>query len=328
MSDSPRVLFYGSPDFAVPILRALIDSPYRPIAVVTQPDARAGRGRSLRPPPVKQVAAEHGIPAIQPARLRDRAAITQIASLKPDLQIVAAYGQIIPREILDLPRYGSLNFHASLLPRWRGASPISAAILHGDAETGVTIMLLDETEDTGDIVTQQITRIEPAEDAGQLSDRLAMLGADLLTATIPDWLGGSVAARPQDSSLATRARRVKKQQGKIDWTQPAEQIARHVRAYTPWPAATTTLSGSGIRITEAVASATESDAEAGVIVGLGDAIDVATGSGTLRVMRLQRAGKRELSAAEFARGTRELVGQQFGHQCDHQCDDQCGADNA
>lgn len=314
MSDSPRVLFYGSPDFAVPTLQALIDSPYRPIAVVTQPDARAGRGRSLRPPPVKQVAAEHGIPAIQPVRIGDRAAITQIASLKPDLQIVAAYGQIVPAEILDLPRYGSLNVHASLLPRWRGASPISAAILHGDAETGVTIMLLDETEDTGDIVSQQVTEIEPAEHAGQLSDRLARMGADLLMATVPDWIGGKVSARPQDPESATRARRVKKQQGRIDWTQPAEQIARHVRAYTPWPAATTTLGRSAIRITEAVSSSTESDGAAGVIVGDNDGIDVATGSGTLRILRLQRAGKRELSAAEFARGSRELVGQQFGHQ--------------
>ena len=157
MSDPPRVLFYGSPDFAVPTLRALIDSPYRPVAVVTQPDARAGRGRSLRPPPVKELTAEHGIPALQPSRLRDRAAIAQIASLKPDLQIVAAYGQIIPVEILDLPKQETLNVHASLLPRWRGASPISAAILHGDSETGVTIMLVDETEDTGDILRQRAT---------------------------------------------------------------------------------------------------------------------------------------------------------------------------
>ena len=157
MPDAPRVLFYGSPDFALPTLRALIDSPYRPIAVITQPDARAGRGRSLKPPPIKKLAAEHGIPALQPARLRDPAAIAQIGSLKPDLQVVAAYGQIIPTEILDLPAHGTLNVHASLLPRWRGASPISAAILHGDVETGVTIMLVDETEDTGDILRQRVT---------------------------------------------------------------------------------------------------------------------------------------------------------------------------
>ncbi len=312
MSDPPRVLFYGSPDFAVPTLRALIESPYRPVAVVTQPDARAGRGRSLRPPPVKELAAEHGIPALQPSRLRDGAAIAQIASLKPDLQIVAAYGQIIPVEILDLPKHGTLNVHASLLPRWRGASPISAAILHGDEETGVTIMLVDETEDTGDILRQRATAVGPSEHAGELSDRLAGMGAELLLETIPDWLQGSISPVPQDSALATRARRVKKQQGRIDWASDAAQIARHVRAYTPWPAAATTLGKSAIRITEAVEMEVESSDEPGTILGDGETIDVATGSGVLAVNRLQRAGKRELSAEEFSRGTRDLVGQRFG----------------
>ena len=312
MPDSPRVLFYGSPDFAVPTLRALVDSPYRPIAVVTQPDARAGRGRALRPPPVKELAASYGIPALQPERLRDRAAIAQIASLRPTLQIVAAYGQIIPVEILDLPEHGTLNVHASLLPRWRGASPISAAILHGDEETGVTIMLVDETEDTGDILWQRPTSIDPAEQAGQLSDRLAQLGADLLMETIPDWLDGKIAPQPQDSSLATRARRVKKQQGRIDWNASADEIARHVRAYTPWPAATTMLGVSAIRITQASSNEQTAPGEPGLIVGAGKTIDVATGEGLLAIERLQRAGKRELSAEEFVRGTRDLVGQRFG----------------
>ncbi len=312
MSDLPRVLFYGSPDFAVPTLQALIDSPYRPIAVVTQPDARAGRGRSLRPPPVKELAGEHSIPALQPTRLRERAAIAQIASLKPDLQVVAAYGQIIPVEILDLPKHGTLNVHASLLPRWRGASPISAAILHGDSETGVTIMLVDETEDTGDILRQRSTLIEPTEHAGQLSDRLAEMGADLLLETIPDWLAGAIVPVAQDSAQATRARRVKKQQGRIDWTASAEQIARHVRAFNPWPAATTTLGKTAIRITEAGALEAGAAGEPGAIIGGGQMVKVVTGSGVLGVKRLQRAGKRELSAEEFSRGTRELVGQRFG----------------
>ena len=312
MPDSPRVLFYGSPDFAVPTLRALIDSPYRPTAVVTQPDARAGRGRALRPPPVKELAASYGIPALQPERLRDRAAIAQISSLRPTLQIVAAYGQIIPVEILDLPEQGTLNVHASLLPRWRGASPISAAILHGDEETGVTIMLVDETEDTGDILRQRPTSIDPAEHAGQLSDRLAQLGAGLLMETIPDWLDGKVAPQPQNSSLATRARRVKKQQGRIDWNASAGEIARHVRAYTPWPAATTMLGRSAIRITQASSNEQTASGEPGLIVGAGKTIDVATGEGLLAIERLQRAGKRELRAEEFVRGTRDLVGQRFG----------------
>ena len=312
MSDPPRVLFYGSPDFAVPTLQALIDSPFRPVAVVTQPDARAGRGRSLRPPPVKELAAAHEIPALQPARLRDPDAIAEVSNLQPDLQIVAAYGQIIPVEILDLPAHGTLNVHASLLPRWRGASPISAAILHGDSETGVTIMLVDETEDTGDILRQRATAIGPEEDAGQLSDRLAEMGAGLLVETIPDWLEGAIGPVPQESALATRARRVKKQQGRIDWTSDAGQIARHVRAYTPWPAATTKLGKTAIRITQATGLEAGSPAEPGTIVGDGGTIEVATGAGVLAVHRLQRAGKRELSAEEFSRGTRELAGQRFG----------------
>lgn len=316
MSDPPRVLFYGSPDFAVPTLQALIDSPYRPFAVVTQPDARAGRGRSLRPPPVKELTAEYTIPAIQPAKLRERAAISQIASLRPDLQIVAAYGQIIPAEILDLPAHGTLNVHASLLPRWRGAAPISAAILHGDAETGVTIMLVDETEDTGDILRRQSTTIDPDEHAGHLSDRLAQMGADLLLDTIPDWLDGKITPQPQVGERATRARRVKKQQGRIDWSQPAEQIARHVRAYTPWPAATTTLGGTSIRITQASSLSRATTEKPGAIIGSQATIDVATANGVLSVARLQRAGKRELSAEEFARGIRDLVGQRFGNADD------------
>lgn len=312
MPDAPRVLFYGSPDFALPPLRALIDSPYRPIAVITQPDARAGRGRALKPPPIKTLAADHGIPALQPARLRDPAAIAQIGSLKPDLQIVAAYGQIIPIEILNLPAHGTLNVHASLLPRWRGASPISAAILHGDAETGVTIMLVDETEDTGDILRQRTTAIDPTEHAGQLSDRLAELGAELLLETIPDWLEGSIAPVAQQPERSTRARRVQKQQGWIDWTDSAEHIVRHVRAYTPWPGASTQLDKTAIRVTEAVVGEGEATDSPGTIVSAGRNITVSAGTGVLDIVRLQRAGKRELSAEEFARGTRDLVGRRFG----------------
>ena len=314
MPDSPRVLFYGSPDFAVPTLQALIDSPYRPIAVVTQPDSRAGRGRKLKPPPVKALAADFGIPAIQPAKLSDRAAIAQIASLQPDLQIVVAYGQIIPSAILELPRCGTLNVHASLLPRWRGASPIPAAILHGDTETGVTIMLVDETEDTGDILCQRVTTIGPTEHAGQLSDRLAQFGAELLLETIPDWLAGTISPAPQDAALATRARRIAKSQGRIDWSQAADQIARHVRAYTPWPAATTTLNGDMIRITAASVGAMSSDHNAapGTIVAGDQALHVVCGEGVLAVNRLQRAGRRELDAEAFARGLANLVGQRFG----------------
>ena len=315
MSDPPRTIFYGSPDFALPVLAALIDSPWRPIAAVTQPDRPAGRGRSPKPPPVKHLARQHGIPVLQPERLRDQAAINQIAALRPQLQIVAAYGQLLPAPILDLPRHGTLNVHASLLPRWRGAAPVHAAILHGDPETGATIMLVDQTEDTGNILARRPAKISATETAGQLSDRLAALGAQLLLETIPPWLAGQITPEPQDPSRATRARRIAKAAGKIDWSLPAIEIERQVRACTPWPGAFTTAAGAQLRIAKAEWIPTIPDrpgAQPGRITISGDWIGVQTGQGTLALRRLQRAGKREMSAAEFARGAAALDGTILG----------------
>ena len=305
-----QVVFFGSPDFAVPTLHALIDSPFRPVAVVTQPDRGAGRGRRLRRPPVAEVAAEAGIRVLQPPRLRDPEAVAEIAALAPDLQIVAAYGQLLPPAVLEAPRHGTLNVHASLLPRWRGASPVSAAIAAGDAETGATIMLVDETEDTGPILTHRATPIGERETAGELSDRLAELGAALLLETIPRWLADEIAPQPQDAALATRARRVRKEAGAIDWEQSAMQIARNIRAYTPWPGAFALLDGQRVRL--AAASAEGGSGGAGEIVSVdADAIRVGAREGIVAVERLQRSGKRELSAAEFARGAGDLVGKRF-----------------
>ena len=307
---APRVVFFGSPDFAVPTLRALLDSPWRPIAVVTQPDRPSGRGRKLARPPVAELAADAGIAVLQPEHLRAPEAVAAIVALAPDLQIVAAYGQLLPAAVLDAPRYGTLNVHASLLPRWRGAAPIFAAIAGGDAETGATIMLVDETEDTGPILAQRATPIGERETAGELSDRLADLGAALLLETIPRWLAGEIAPQAQDDSLATRARRVRKEAGAIDWSQSAEQIARQIRAYTPWPGAFAALDGQRVRL--AAATAERGTGAVGEIVAVDeDAIRVAAGEGIAAVERLQRAGKRELSAAEFARGASELVGKRF-----------------
>ena len=308
---APRVVFFGSPDFAVPTLRALLDSPWRPIAVVTQPDRPSGRGRKLARPPVAELAADAGIAVLQPERLRAPEAIAAIVALAPELQIVAAYGQLLPAAVLDAPRYGTLNVHASLLPRWRGAAPISAAIAAGDVETGATIMLVDETEDTGPILAQRATLVGEHETAGELSDRLAALGAALLLETIPRWLAGEIAPQAQDDSLATRARRVRKEAGAIDWSQSAAQIARQIRAYTPWPGAFAALDGQRVRL--AAATAEPGAGAAGEIVSVDeDAIRVAAGEGIAAVERLQRAGKRELSAAEFARGAGELLGKRFG----------------
>ena len=307
---TPRVVFFGSPDFAVPTLRALLDSPWRPLAVVTQPDRPSGRGRKLARPPVAELAADAGIAVLQPERLRAPEAVAAIVELAPDLQIVAAYGQLLPAAVLDAPRYGTLNVHASLLPRWRGAAPISAAIAGGDAETGATIMLVDETEDTGPILAQRATPIGERETADELSDRLAALGAALLLETIPRWLAGEIEPQAQDDSLATRARRVRKEAGAIDWHQSAEQIARQIRAYTPWPGAFAALDGQRVRL--AAATAEPGAGAVGEIVSVGeDAIRVAAGEGIAAVERLQRAGKRELSAAEFARGAGELIGKRF-----------------
>ena len=308
---APRVVFFGSPDFAVPTLRALLDSPWRPLAVVTQPDRPSGRGRKLARPPVAELAADAGIAVLQPERLRAPEAVAALVELAPDLQIVAAYGQLLPAAVLDAPRHGTLNVHASLLPRWRGAAPISAAIAAGDAETGATIMLVDETEDTGPILAQRETPIGERETAGELSDRLAALGAALLLETIPRWLAGEIAPQAQDDSLATRARRVRKEAGAIDWSQSAAQIARQIRAYTPWPGAFAALDGQRVRL--AAATAEPGTGAVGEIVSVGeDAIRVAAGEGIAAVERLQRAGKRELSAAEFARGAGELIGKRFG----------------
>ena len=315
MSDAPRTVFYGSPDFALPVLSALIDGPWRPVAAVTQPDRPAGRGRRPKPPPVKELAQASGIPVVQPQRLRDEAAIAEIAALRPELQIVAAYGQLLPEAVLDLPAHGTLNVHASLLPRWRGAAPVHAAILHGDPETGATIMLVDQTEDTGDTLAQRPTRIGASETAGELSDRLARLGAELLIEAIPRWLAGEIAPQPQDPSQATRARRIGKAAGAIDWTRSAIEIERQVRACTPWPGAFTTAAGHQLRIAKAEWIPTMGDrpgAIAGKISVSGDWIGVQTGRGVLALRRLQRAGKREMSAAEFARGAAALDGQILG----------------
>lgn len=260
-----------------------------------------------------EVAAEAGIAVVQPARLRDAEALAAIAEFAPELQVVAAYGQLLPAALLDAPAHGTLNVHASLLPRWRGASPVSAAIAAGDAETGATIMLVDETEDTGPILAQRATPIGQDETAGELSERLAELGAALLIETIPRWLAGEIAPRAQDGRLATRARRVRKEAGRIDWGESAAQIARNARAYTPWPGAFTELDGQRVRLASVTAEASAGAGVLGEIMSLDErAIRVATGDGIAAIGRLQRAGKRELSAAEFARGAGDLLGKRFG----------------
>ncbi len=308
-----RVAFFGSPDFAVPTFEALVDSAYRPVVVVTQPDRPAGRGRTLRPPAVKVVAEAAGIAVLQPPMLREPEATAALAAYEPELQIIVAYGQILRPDVLALARLGTLNVHASLLPRWRGASPVAAAIRAGDRETGVTIMVVDEGEDSGAILASRAEPIHDDDDAGTLSDRLAALGADLLMETIPRWLNEEITAQAQDAAEVTRAPRMKKQEGEIDWSRPAVEIWRQVRALSPWPGATTSLEGTALRIWSAKAERGAAETP-GTVRADDDGIVVETGDGVLRVERLQRAGKRAMSAQEFARGERRLVGARLGRQ--------------
>jgi methionyl-tRNA formyltransferase len=273
----------------------------------------------LRPPPVKTIAAEAGIPVLQPERLREAAATAALAAFEPDLQIIVAYGQILRPDVLAIPRFGTLNVHASLLPRWRGAAPVAAAIRAGDRESGVTIMLVDEGEDSGDMLTRQVEPIHDTDDAGSLGDRLSDRGAFLLLKTIPQWLAGELTPEKQDSAMVTRARRLKKDDGVIDWTNSAEEIWRQIRALSPWPGATTSLGDTGIRVWQAELPADDpsdspagSAVTAGTVVDCGDSMGVQTGDGLLRVLRVQRAGKRAMDASAFARGERDLVGRQFG----------------
>jgi methionyl-tRNA formyltransferase len=320
----PRLVFMGSPEFAVPSLRALAGGGYQVVAVYSQPDRPAGRGRRLTPPPVKEAALALGIPVLQPERLRGREEMERLRALAPDLIVVAAYGQILRPAVVDLPAHGVLNVHASLLPRWRGASPIPAAILAGDAATGISIMRIDYGLDTGPVIAQRATPIEDEDTTATLTERLARIGADLLVDTLPGWLNGGSQPQPQDTALATQSRQLTKDDARVDWRLPALAIWREVRAYNPWPLATTALQGESVQILAArpVASAAviapgelTTIQRAGVAPPAGHeqeaAFAVGTGAGLLLPLRLRRAGRNAVTAAEFARGLRSLDALRF-----------------
>lgn len=313
MTDSLRIVFAGTPDFAVPPLRVLLGSAHEVCAVYTQPDRPAGRGRKLTASPVKQVAQEAAIAVHQPATLKADSAVEALVALKPDLMVVVAYGLLLPQRVLDIPRLGCINIHASLLPRWRGAAPIQRAILAGDDATGVAIMRMEAGLDTGPVFLVRETRIEPRETGGELHDRLAVLGAEALIAALPGIAGGSLVPKPQDDAFATYAHKIDKAEGRIDWQCSAEEIDRQVRAFNPWPVAFTSLDGEMLRIwgAEPVAKPSADNAVPGAVVEATRAgIDVATGDGVLRVTRLQPAGKRMMSAGEFL-NARTLAGAVF-----------------
>lgn len=300
---SLRLVFMGSPDFAVPSLRALTEV-YNVVGVITQPDRPAGRGRELKPPPVKLVALELGLPILQPERLRAPEAMEQLHQWAPDLIVVAAFGQILRREVLELPRYGCINVHASLLPRWRGAAPVQAAILNGDPQTGVTIMRMDVGVDTGPILSQRSEVILSEDTGGSLSQRLAQAGAELLIETLPPYLNGSLQPIPQDDALATYAPLLKKEDGLLSFERPAEYLARQVRAYNPWPGAYFIWKGQLIKIHQAhaVDDPAAVPGETTVFKGLPA---LGTASGLLVLDEVQPAGKRNLPGKAFLQGARD-----------------------
>lgn len=306
-----RVVFMGSPQFAVTPLEHLILNRYQVVAVYTQPDRQAGRGRSLASPPAKGAALAHGLTVIQPTRLRSAGSVAQLAELSPDIIVVAAYGQILPQSVLDIPVYGCINIHPSLLPRYRGVSPVTAAILAGDSFTGVSIMLMDRGTDTGPVLARAQIPVSAGDTTGSLTAKLSLIGAQLLLEVLASWPRGELTPQPQNEAEATYCGAISREAGEIDWHLPADGIWRRVRAYQPWPGCYTYWQGRQLKIIEAVPLGGAENLKVGQVVAMneeGAAFGVNTGEGVLGVLRVQLEGKRAMSAAEFLRGQRQLIG--------------------
>ncbi len=303
-----RIVFMGTPDFAVPVLEQLVRH-HEVAAVVTQPDRPAGRNRQLQPPPVKIVAQHLGVPVLQPERVRRPEAVEALRALAPELFVVAAFGQILPQAVLDIPTRGAINVHASLLPRWRGAAPIQAAIRAGDRETGITIMLMDAGLDTGPILSQRALPIAPDETGQSLHDKLSKLGATLLIATLPSYLDGSITPQPQDDSRSTYAPMIRKEEGHIDWRQSATAIERLVRAFNPWPGAYALWNGHQLKFHSGAVGPGE--VAPGLVVEHEGRIAVGTGSGLFYPHVLQLAGRAPLPIDDFVRGRQDFVTSQL-----------------
>ena len=305
-----RIVFMGTPDFSVPSLESLARGEHEVVAVYTQPDRPAGRGRSLVPSPVKKAAMDLGLEVLQPPSLRQPEEVQRLADLRPDVIVVAAFGQLLRQPVLDIPPYDCLNIHPSLLPRHRGASPVAAAILAGDDVTGVSIMLMDRGMDTGPLLAQQQVPIMPRDTTGSLTDSLAQIGARLLMVSLPLWLAGKLEPQPQDNALDTYSEQIGKESGLIDWRCPAVELWRRVRAFQPWPSSYSTWQGKVLKFVEAIPLA--GDGEPGRVVRAPEdglcPVGVHTAEGTLGLVQLQLEGKRAMSAEEFIRGQREFVG--------------------
>lgn len=308
-----RTVFMGTPRFAVPALEILAANPALDlVGVYTPPDRRRGRGQTMEPSPVKARAQELEVPVCQPATLRNSEAVAELSLLAPEIIVVVAYGRLLPAEVLELPRFGCLNLHPSLLPRHRGPSPVPGAILGGDDTTGVTLMLLDEGMDTGPVIAQRTRNIGPEDDAENLTTELFHDGAALLEAVLPGWVSRDVVAYPQDDSLATYTSKMERADGLADWDQPAEFLWRQQRAYTPWPGLHTIWNGKELKLLE-VSPLPDGHAEPGSVVRAGDQrMAVGTGEGLLMIRRLQLEGRRPAEAEDFVRGYPDFVGARLG----------------
>jgi methionyl-tRNA formyltransferase len=298
----------GTPDFAVPTLRMLIDRGENVVAVVTQPDRPKGRGQQLQAPPVKTLALSHGIPVLQPLKVRTAEPVQEIRALAPDLIVVIAFGQILPKELLDIPRYGCINVHASLLPRYRGAAPINWCIINGEVETGITTMMMDVGLDTGDILLKRAIPIRAEEDAVSLHDRLSILGAETMAATLDALAKGELSPQKQEDNLSCYAPMLKKEMGEIDWRMNPSGISNLVRGLTPWPGAYTWLDGKILKIFRAAGSSTVAG-EPGTVISAGrNGLEVACNGGSIVITELQLEGKRRLASPEFLAGYRVVPG--------------------
>lgn len=299
-----KVVFMGTPAFSVPILQMLHEEGYEVAAVVTQPDRPVGRKRILTPPPVKEEALRLGLPVLQPEKLKNSEEMKEIIGLNPDIIITAAFGQILPKELLDAPKFGCINVHASLLPKYRGGAPIHQAIIDGEKETGVTIMYMAEKLDAGDIISQKAIPIEKEDHTGGMFEKLSIVGRDLLKETLPSILNGTNERIPQNDEEATFAHNISREQERIDWNNSAEAIYNQVRGLHPWPVAFTTLNNENVKIWWAeIGSSTTTGAPGEVVKIEKDLFEIATGEGNLAILELQPAGKKRMTAKEYLSGT-------------------------
>lgn len=309
-----NIVFMGTPSFSAPILRMLHEEGHNILAVVTQPDRPVGRKKVLTPPPVKEAALELDLQVIQPEKLRGSEELQQIIDLGADLVVTAAFGQILPKELLEAPKFGCINVHASLLPKYRGGAPIHQSIIDGEKETGVTIMYMAEKLDAGDIISQRAIAIEEDDHTGSMFEKLSIVGRDLLKETLPSIFAGTNERIVQDESLVTFASNISREQERIDWTKSARQLYNQVRGLHPWPVAYTTFEGANFKIWWAVEGDMKSDASPGEVVAIHkDSIEVATGNGTLKLLDVQPAGKKRMLAKDYlgGMGSKLQIGDRF-----------------